>query len=98
MLILLVIFKLNLLNIKCFYLELAKQVTFILYYCDNNSPVYEIFCFYLFQQYSQPQQTLYSVQQQVCLILTVYITNNFKNVSCVSCRICFQNHPHVGSR
>lgn len=36
--------------------------------------VYEIFCFYLFQQYSQPQQTLYSVQQQVCLILTAYVT------------------------
>lgn len=60
--------------------------------------LFMIFCFYLFQQYSQPQQTLYSVQQQVCLILTVYITNNLKNsIDCVSCRICIQSHPHMGT-
>lgn len=51
-------------------------------------PVYEIFCFYLFQQYSQPQQTLYSVQQQVCLILTVYITINLK-IMLVVCLVGF---------
>lgn len=87
-LILLVIFKFNLLKVNCFYLELAKQVTYIWYSCGNNSPVYEIFCFYLFQQYSQPQQTLYSVQQQVCLILTVYITNNFK-IMLIVCLVGF---------
>lgn len=36
------------------------------------------------QQYSQPQQTLYSVQQQVCLILTAYVTNLKKKI----CWLC----------